>query len=191
MHAVTLKLTRWWWPPWSRKVAVGAITVRGFMALVGAAATHAAAVRLRSQRDIAGEDLIRTLGREDWALFADLLCHDEAPGFFGEWFTERNVRALLDASARANRWERLLACLNLNPKVPPRMGSLIDDVVAVCKTIPGQSVEGLLAMPMETFLDMVDSLNREALSMDPTADPEAVASEGGDLLTVPGLAVVH
>lgn len=189
MRTTTLRLTRWWGP--SKTVAVGPITVNGYMALTHYAATRAAEVRLASPKDITGEDLIRALRLPDWCVFADLVCKGEPPGFFERWFTERNVRALLAASSVANEWDRIFACLNLDPAAPPRKGSLMDDVVAMCQRMPGQSITEVLAMPMEAFLDLVESLNREAYAMDPTSDPDAIPSEAVDLALVPGLMVVH
>jgi hypothetical protein len=179
------------WPPGRKTVRVHAITVAGFMALVQYAATRAAEVRYFASKDITGEDLVRALRLPDWSIFADLLTRGEEPGWFRRWFTLPNVRALLDASCRSNPWDRILGTLNLDPKAPPRKGSLMDDVVAVCKEVPGQSVTQVLEMPMASFLDLVESLNREALAMDPTADPDAVASEASDLASIPGLMVVH
>lgn len=189
MPRATLKLRRWW-PPGSKTVAVGAITVGGYMGLVQYVATHVAKVRLSAKRDITGADWIRALRGPDWCFFADLVCEGQRPGFFSRWLNLKNVNALLQASAVANNWDRILATLNLSGEVR-RRGSVMDDVVAVCRMVGGQSVNDVLAMPMESFLDVVDTLNRDMAEADPTTDPDAVPSEAADLLTVPGLAVVH
>lgn len=190
MKKATLRLRRWW-PPGTKKVSVGPITVGGYMTLVQYAATRAAEVRLASTKDITGEDLIRALRNPDWVFFADLICLGEEPGFFERWITLENVRALLAASGQATNWSRVLGCLNLDPSTPPRKGSLMDDVVAVCKALPGNAVAEVLAMSMEGFLDVIETLNREAMAMDPTSDPDAMPSEAFDLASIPGVGVVQ
>lgn len=190
MQAVTLRLRRRW-PPGTKSVSVGPITVAGFHTLVYHAGERSMEVRMLAGREITDVDLLRALRADDWALFADLICRDQEPGFFTKWLSLANVEALLRASEKANNWRRIFGCLNLDLKAPPRKGSLMDDVVAVCREIPGQSVNGLLQLPMESFMDMVETLNRDALAMDPTADPDALPSEGIDLAGIPGVTLVH
>lgn len=187
-------------PPFTRRVEVRRITVRGWLTLVRAVAVKVATARVEAGRDLTDADVIAQMGDgEEVALFADLVSVNQPTGYLHGWLggylmsrvTRRNIHSLLAASRKTEGdggWTRILSTLNLAPPAtganapagsPPRRrsgGGLMADVVTVSR-LTGDAVQQVLDMDMQTFLLICESLNlmasQEAAQADATLDPQA------------------
>lgn len=178
-------------PPFSRRVVVGQITVGKFIELVRLVANTAATLRIAADKDITGEDLIRALREPELCAIADAVCLDQEPEFLLRWMSLGNVRKILFASTRTNRWERLAECINLSGGAPTRKGSIVTDITALCRIFPGLTPPMVRDWPMEEFLDVCEALNMASASDDPTEDDTARPAPLGAFSNIRGVEIVH
>lgn len=171
-------------PIWKR-VAVGQITVAGFLELLRLLVSKSSEVRLQADRDITAEDLIRALREPEFNALADSVVKGQPAGFFSRWLSLRNVRALYEASGRVNNWGRIFSCVDWTAK-KKRRGSLVGDVQTICRIFPGldpMTVQN--EWPMEDFLTFVDAMNLEAADSEP--EPMSVMA----MASLSGAEVIH
>ena len=186
-------------PPFRKVVAVQRITLGGFLALLRTVAPKVAAAMQEAGRGLTDLELIHAPGvatQETVAAFADLIALDQSAGFMVPWldgrfggaFARRNTDALLAASRAAEgdgAWTRFLGTLNRAPAAPTpgakkaRGGGLAADRDDVAR-IWGVGPWVIEQLPLQTFLDYCDAINRrmdeadeEQLLGDPLMDPNA------------------
>lgn len=164
------------------------ITVYGFLELLRI--WHA---RVQEEKgrlgDLTDEAVLRMDAREQFIRSAALFASDEQPDFYASWATNANNRRMIAALSTIHNWPRIFSCLELSGK-PTKGAGIMGDVTTIARIL-GTSPMDVLGWPMESFLDMTDSILRslkaEERADDPTLDPNCDASVTG----LPGIEVIH
>lgn len=184
-------------PPFRKRVVVNQITVGGFMKMLGVLSGKLEAIRRIAKRDISEIDVLAAIGERELSLFADLVCADQARGFFSGWLggylmgplTGKNIRALFDASREAEGeggWTRIMS--SLKPKDDAGEGGIMEDVVTISKLMHLNPFEIRDTWPMQDYIVLCESMNLMAKSEE--RGHERVAS-AGQLAMIPGVGVTH
>lgn len=173
-------------PPFRRVVTVHPVTVGGWMLLVREVIARVAQLRIAKLPGVIdGGEIARIFTERELALFADLVCEEQRPGFLGAWLgpdwaphglaqltgrlARRNIEALREASRAAEGeggWTRIFGTLKLGPRPeterpgkgsPAAGGALMGNVHVVAKVF-GIDPAAVLDWPMQLFLDQIDLL---------------------------------
>ena len=186
-------------------VAVQRITLGGFLALVRALAPRVAQAMHDAGRALTWPEMIAACADQDTlAFFADLVCVGRPVGFLKRWcpggvvdgtpeaaLERANAEALL-AAARAvegpGQWTRFIGTINQapaaaepdQPKAKKTKGGGLSADAEIVARLEGVPTWVVMDLPLQTFLDRCDSINRRmdeaedaALEDDPLLNPNA------------------
>ncbi len=182
MKTVGVRLWRAY-PPFSKRVMVGQITVSGFMELLRLLVSKAASVRMEAGADVMPYDLIKAMREPEFNALADAVCKGEEAGFFERWLSLRNVKSVYLASFRVNDWARIFSCVDWTASKKKRRGSLVGDIQIISQLYHIDPM-AIHLWPMEDFLAFVDAMN---LAVEEVAEVTPVEVLG----LIPGVQVIH